>query len=175
MTSSEINKYNLTGWGVKSSLEFDIELPSGQTCLVKKLGMEKIVELGLMNDLDSFTGSILPDKKTSSKKTAKQKEQEEEDTFLSALKDKERFGKMMSTVDKVVRACVIMPQVNAVPEKGFERLDGVVYVDNIDFNDKLTIFGKVFDGLGGMEPFRKGQEPAVGAVAESPGASLQAE
>lgn len=169
-----LNKYSLTGWG-KQSKEFDIVLPSGQTCLVTKLQMEAIVELGLMNDLDSFTGSIIPDKKSSKKKSAKQEEQDTEDSFVNALKDKTQFSKMMGTIDKVVVACVVIPAVTHVPAEGEERRDDVVYTDMIDFNDKLTIFGKVFDGLGGMEPFRPGSEPALGAVAESPGAALQAE
>lgn len=176
MNEKDLLQYGLTGWKQNKTNEFDVNLPSGQTCRVKKLTMEKIVELGLMNDLDSFTGSIMPKDKTSKKKSAKQEEKDAEAAFMDSLKDRDKFGTMMNTVHKVVVSCVIIPQVSPAPAPGEPRDPERVYVDeDIDFNDKLALFGKIFDGLGGMESFREGSEPDVGAVAEVTGPSLQAE
>lgn len=163
------NKYAVTGWKRKSDDGFDFTLPSGQVCLIKKLRMETIAELGLMNDLDSFTGAIIPEpsKKAKGKgaKVLTEAEQERE-TMKAMLKDKESFNRMLVTVNKVVVACVLEPKVHEAPAPDGERDEDLVYTDDIEFEDKMLIFQEVFEGMSSFESFRKGQGDVVGTMAE---------
>ena len=170
--TSAQNKYQATGWKKKSrETEFDLELPSGQLCRVKKLRMESIVELGLMNDLDTFTGAIAVDSKA--KKVTKAAETKAAKSFMESLTDKDKFAKLMGTVDKVVIATVLEPKVHADLAEGEEYNDDLVYLSDIEFEDKLHIFGTVFEGMGALGSFReRGQSDGVGAVAKESGSSL---
>lgn len=168
MQDATENKYAVTGWKRKTGDDaFDFTLPSGQVCLIKKLRMETIAELGLMNDLDSFTGAIIPEpsKKAKGKgaKALTQEEQERESAKVM-LKDKESFNRMLVTINKVVVACVVEPKVHVEPEG--DRDEDLVYTDDIDFEDKMLIFQEVFEGMSSLESFRKGSSDIVGTVAK---------
>ena len=160
MTTS--NPYEVTAWGAPQAPYRDLELPSGHKCQVRDLKMEDILALGIVNDLDDFGANLLPkqpNRTTRRKQTEAQKKAAEEAEIkhiMGAMSDDSRFGQIRGVLDKVVVATVIQPALHHVPEEGQEREPGKVYVDYVDFLDKLTIFTDVFKGMGEMADFREG-------------------
>lgn len=141
-----MSKYAPKAW---QSDRFDIECPSGQLCLARKLQMEDIVQLGIIEEMDMFTDFAV--QMDGAAEDAKQSD----DTALDLMKDKERFAKIVEIVDKVVSATVVEPKlVRPVKMKGKKEVpldpsefeEGVVYTSYVDFTDKMHIFSTVFSG-----------------------------
>lgn len=151
-------------WGSASADEFfiHINLPSGLACKAKKLEMEDIIELNLVNELDTFSSLFDDDEKKAAK------EEESELDFVKRLSEGGQFSRLKTTMNKVIVQTVVEPKVLPEPKDGESRVEGAAYVDRIGFADKMTIFGRVFEGLSAMSDFREGQDPGVGAVEEKP-------
>jgi len=178
MQDTTENKYAVTGWKRKGDNTFDYTLPSGQTCRLRKLNMETIAELGLMDELDTFTGSIqvTPSKKAKGKGAKPLTEEEQgAEVMKKMLKNKDAFIKMLGTINKVVVSCVVEPRVHPEPQDGSPRDEELVYTDDIEFEDKMLIFQEVFEGMSKMESFRPGQSDVVGTMAEVTSAQVPTE
>lgn len=155
-----MSKYAAQQW---QSDRFDIECPSGQLCLARKLQMEDIVQLGIIDEMDMFTdfaatmGQAVEDSKS-------------DQAALDLVKDKERFAKITEIVDKVVSTVVVEPPLvrpikkdkkgREIPLPTAEFEDGVVYTSFVDFGDKMHIFGLVFGG-DTIDQFREGASEAL--------------
>lgn len=161
--------YALVGWGI-GPVTKDLKLPSGQTCKIEMLDMERILELGLVDALDTFSSGLLPGvaKKGSKAKTKKQSDEESMADILGLLGDPEKFGKLKETMNKVAVECVVQPKVWADPESDQEPVEGRLYVSRIPFADRMEIFSGAMDGMAELGQFREGQEAGVGDVAEKP-------
>lgn len=151
------DKYALTGWKRKTDTTFDLPLPSGQTCLVKKLDVPDIIRMGLLEQLDTFTPQLIAEPGGEAKPS-------NDIDFLKKLADPEKFDKFEASLDKAVVASVVVPKVYEVPPSPAERVEDHLYVDEIDFFDKMAIFTAVFDGMSNMSDFREEQAPGVAPV-----------
>lgn len=152
-------KYAPKQW---QSDRFDIECPSGQLCLARKLQMQDIIKLGIIDEMDMFTefAATMGDAAAAGN----------EDASLSIIKDKERFAKVVEIVDKVVAEVVLEPHLVRPVKKdengeeidlpSSEYEDGVIYTSYVDFNDRMHIFGMVFSGET-IDQFREESEEAV--------------
>lgn len=160
------NKYAPTGWKKgKRNKPFDIYLEeSDQTVLAKRLGIRDIVKAGLVAEFDTFTSQILPDGSQGSA-----------DPIAEAMRDEEKFDKLEATIDRVVMICVIAPKIYSVPPADHPRDENLVYVDEVEFDDKLQIFNECFTGLGNMSRFPAGQGGDLAAVETVSGASVGSE
>lgn len=164
------SKYSATSWGQPDT--FDVTTPSGQTCLVRKLDIDDIIELDLMDALDSLTGiagqpdfSKQPQNHQRSKaQLAADAARDEAAATAAMMKDKTKFKQMVQTIDKVLTAVVLKPTIHVAPADPEDKIEGTVYTSSIGFEDKMFIFDKVFDGLGGLEPFREESAEVVGDV-----------
>lgn len=155
-TQEVLDEFAPTSWSVAPK-PFVLELASGQKCLVRKLGMEDIIKLDMLDDLDTFTPQLLPPEAEGKPKTAVSSIRES----LGSMADSSKFGKLESTINKVTIACVLKPKVLPIPLEGEEREEGRAYVDYISFGDKMYIFGEVFEGMSDMESFREEQTTSV--------------
>lgn len=156
------DQYAPTVWGNKNEEGRDLTLPSGQKCRVRKIGMEDILELDLIDLMDTFTKQLTAepsDKKTEEDATG--------DAFMEMLKDPDRRHKIITAINSVVPRAVIAPSVEPLPEKSYKKAPGLIYVDDISLEDRFAIFGASFDGWGDVSKFRAEQTEGVGAVAES--------
>lgn len=159
-----MSKYAPKAW---QSDRFDIECPSGQLCLARKLQMEDIVQLGIIDEMDMFTEFAA--EMTAASGSAKP-EDEQSEAALGLMKDKERFAKVVEIVDKVISATVVEPRIERpvtkdrkgreIPLDPSDFKEGVVYTTYIDFADKMHIFGTVFSGET-IDQFREGPTEAV--------------
>lgn len=183
------------GWG--AALQ-DLALPSGAICQLRKLQMEDLVELGIMDQVD-FLSQIVEEKhvervkkpsdrakkqptKAEAAEAAKVAEQEQ---TAALLRDPKKFSTMSAMIDKIVVACVIKPQIvngfREVEEGQRIRLDddarvhGVIYSDSIPFGDKMEVFEVAFAGVQKMSSFRGESAEDVGHVDSVEGDALPAE
>ncbi len=85
----------------------DLELPSGEICQVRRPGVQGLIKAGVLHSLDSLTTIVQTETipKAEGKVIAQDKSIEE------IVKDPEKFGAMMSTVDKIVCFVVMQPKV----------------------------------------------------------------
>lgn len=174
---SQDQEYAVTAWGTEGANTKTLTLPSGQRCLVQLLEMEDVIALGVVDQLDTFTGGMLSaalSGETPKKETKKGKKKNDAEKWMDALKDNAKFLKLMDAVEKIIMRAVIKPTIHPTPvadKEGNvpEKVPGQAYIDQINFNDKMEIFGVVFNNLGDMSSFHDGPTSGVGDVEPSEG------
>jgi hypothetical protein len=154
--TEEMGKFAPTTWGQpkQDKPPYEYETPSGQLCLIRKIGMEEILDMGLFNELDFFSKAMATTDKNKPK-TA----EEMDDSF--ATKVLKNFGSMKETINKVLLVGVIAPVLMPVPAKESDRVSGTIYVDSVPFEDAFDLFGEIVDSEG-LSTFRKEPEVSVG-------------
>lgn len=171
MTTAVVDKYAVTGWA-SGPQPFDLTLPSGQTCLVRKLEVPDLIRTGLLDRLDTFFPELLAEE-------GQKKDTEDDESFLQKIKDPAKFNALEDIINKIAIEVVLTPKLHAVPvptpdqlAQGITsdtlRIDGLVYVDKIPFGDKMAIFNAVFEGIGDLGQFREGQGDGVGDMEAEP-------
>lgn len=122
------------------------ELPSGMIVTYRKLSVPTMIELGILDKMDSFTPKVL--------ETAKKKKKDVEEK----LEPKQLIA-MLGVMDQIVVSCVVSPKVYADPVEDEEIVEGRRYVAEISMEDKVAILEASMDGL--EELFRPGGEQAT--------------
>lgn len=153
-------KIGLTGWGKKALGEsFEITCPSGQKCRVKKIKFEDLLDLGVLDNLDLFRAMLLSQSGTPESSGAS------EIKMLEQFQDRGKRNRFLGTVNKVVQAGVVEPKVAMIDDGGLT--EGTVFVGDIDFQDKMFLFGVLYQGRAAkLNQFREAEADAVGGVAE---------
>lgn len=167
-TEDPNSKYAADAWlsGGIGGME-DLTVPSGQTCLVRRPGLEGLIKAGVLHNVDSLTAIV--DQKHIKKA---KKGQAQKVNVDSILKDPKALENLLHTVDKVICHVVVKPEVHMTPNDVTLRKPGVVYADMIDINDKMHIFNFVVGGTRDVESFRRGLEESVGGLEAGEGVSL---
>lgn len=182
MTSSSNGQpYAPTVWG---ETFFDVTVPSGQTCQVRQIQMDDLIELDILEQIDSLSSTVqtetvdpVRNPRDHQQRQRTKAEQAEDDTAFvrELMADKTQFARMSLVIDKVVAAVVVQPPVTlAYHPDGTrlapsERTDGVIYTDSVGFNDKMFLFDECFGGIRKLEQFRDEADGDVGTVAGQPG------
>lgn len=167
MGSPEVNKYALSPVWTKAKdfkKPFDYTLAnSQQTVLVRRLDMGDLLKLGIAEEMDFMSKALI---------TADAKDEQTAQTAVAdAVKSSANFSKMEKMINKVVLAGMIEPRLYAVPEHEAARQAGLVYVDEIPWDDRMELFSVIFE-TEGLSTFREEQETGVGNVADVPGVPL---
>jgi hypothetical protein len=133
-----------------------LKVPSGNTCLVRMITPE-----------DFLTGGNIPDvlapivneaiRETSGKPP-------EAPQIAESLLASGDIHSMLKMVDGVVLMAVIEPALQPVPGDHEERSDDLLYVDEVDLEDKMFVMQFVLGGTRDLERFRKEQEATVGGL-----------
>lgn len=136
----------------------DLQVPSGQMCLVRRPGMEGLMKAGVLHNVDSLSQIV-------NEKHLKRVDGKADEINMSSLmKDEQGLQQVMDVMDKVICHCVVKPEVHRTPNDVTLRRPGVVYADMIDLVDKMHIFNYVVGGTRDLESFRGGLESAVGGL-----------
>lgn len=162
------NEFAITSWA-KTGEAQSVECPSGQKVKVRTLEMEDIIELNLLNELDTFSGFF------DDEETKKEDENKTDLDFLKSLGKDGKFKRFVETLDKVIIAGAIEPQIiqkvdPSQVQAAFEA--GCVPVNKIPMPDKMAIFSVAFQGLGDMGDFRQGQDEGLATVEAEPSAQV---
>lgn len=184
------DKYAPTTWGQTN--EFDFTTPSGQLCRLRRTDPTDLIAAGLLDKLDFLTATVLNEHIPNGRKTAAQKAKDakekvgqkektpeqlereiREKAYKELLSSPDKFEGFKETINNVVVMVVVAPPIHPVPQPDEdgevpEREEGLVYVDTVDFNDKMAIFNEATKGAAKLEPFREEPDEAVGAVASKP-------
>lgn len=184
MPSKDYDRYApIPAW--TAPMTSDMTLPSGQVVLVRKVQMEDVVELGLLEAMDAFKdivgkGQVAAKaaKKTTKKAQAEAEEKSNETLGLGLMKDKDKFKTMLKMADRVTVAVVLKPEIKFPPA----GLDGKalpmpdrepgLYVDQVPFADKIHVFSSIFDGMENLDSFRGESDSGVDSVPAVTGVSL---
>lgn len=130
-----------------------LTVPSGNTALVRAPGMQAFLKEGV---IPNGLKSIIQDAMVTGLAPGA-------DVQQSMLDDPEKLQQIMDLVDAVTVACCLDPVVVPVPHDlngevlGFnhpDRDENTLYVDEVDFNDKLFIFNFAVGGTADLEKFR---------------------
>jgi hypothetical protein len=175
-------KYNL---GSTKEVFFDLEVPSGAFCQVRRPGPMGLMRAKLFDNLDML-GSIVqtdhidrvqgkPVALTEEDRAAEQKRQ-----IMELMKDPAKVDQAEYLYDRVVCYVVNQPAIELawrwdkqpsklelIPRE--ERDPAKVYSDSVDFNDKLFIFQFVMGGTQDLESFRKEFQQTLGGLAVGEG------
>ena len=135
--------------GVQGTL---IRVPSGNTALVRAPGMEVFLREGVIpNSLlpiiqEAMVQGAAPDKATQSK----------------MLDDPQKLIDIIDLANSITVYCCLDPKVLPIPTNAEgevlplgdkNRLPDVLYVDEVDFNDKMAIFSFAVGGPADLEKF----------------------
>lgn len=139
-----------------------LDLPSGNTCLVQPVGMEAFIKQGFIPN------SLLPivQKSLAAGEAGRPDEINAGEMMAEALQDPEKLRDIFDVADAVTVYCVVEPKVHPVPEDDSSREEDKLYVDEIDFDDKMFIFQYAVGGSRDLEAFRAATAADVGPVAD---------
>ena len=133
---------------------FDYTLEgTGQTVLVRHLDMGDLLKLGIAEELDFMTKSLMTDDKS----------EKAQEAVASAILKADNFQRMEKMINLVCVAGVMKPQLYSLPEHENARQAGLIYVDSVPFNDRMELFSVIFE-TEGLTTFRQEQEDGMGDI-----------
>ena len=130
---------------------------SGQAVLLQRLDMPDLLKLGIANEMDFMSKALISSNAPGAESAAPGV------AVSEAIKLADNFGKMETMVNKVVHRGCLKPKVYEVPEHENARQDGLLYLDQIPWDDRMEMFSVIFETQG-LSDFREEQEPGVGNV-----------
>lgn len=143
-------------WKKASQAGAALSVPSGNVALVKPVGMQFFLSEGLVPNslmpivLDALNTGKPPDMAS--------------DVF----KDTDKIKDIIKMVDDICVFCVLEPKLTPAPTKAdgqkdptAERDPDLLYVDEVDLEDKMFIFQYVVGGTKNVESFRKQLESGM--------------
>lgn len=135
-------------WKGKANQAAPLDLPSGNTALVRNPGMQAFLQAGIVPNelmpiiLEALDKNDMPD-------------------LEGMQKDPAMLLKVMELMDNITVYCVVEPEVLPVPDGGEERDPEQLYADEVAMEDKLFIFQYGVGGTKDLEKFRTEQASAL--------------
>jgi hypothetical protein len=127
----------------------------GQKLLLRHVEMPDLLKHGLAAELDFMTKEIM-----------KGDDKPNKEVVSDAITNADALLKMEAMVNAVCLAGIIKPKIYPVPDDTAQkRQTGLLYVDQIPWDDRQELFSVIFDSAG-LSDFREEQEPDVGNVAD---------
>lgn len=140
----------------KARVDEPVELPSGNVVRIRPVGFQAFLKAGLIpNSLMGVVQSAI-DRGTAA-----------DLDVGSIIKDATRVQEMVDMVDNAVCFVMVEPEVLPAPKNEEDRDEDCLYVDEIDDEDKMYIFGICTGGPRDVETFRAEQANGLAAVQRS--------
>lgn len=172
--------YSPSVWGANpGSMELgDVVVPSGQKALVRRPGMDGLIQAGVLMEMDSLT-SLVDTKHV--KRVKNGQGFTEEINAKTLMQDPAELEKVMRIVDRTMPYIVVRPEIRlhfrddeesgeivilsaeerqAARDAGF----GGVFTDQIDLNDRMFLFGLGVGGSADLERFREQSDEMLDGV-----------
>jgi hypothetical protein len=140
-----------TAW--KSGKTYELEVPSGNVCLVKKPdGLKAFLASG------TIPNSLMPLVQEALDNDAKDGQID----MKAILTDPEKINDLIAMVDSITVNVVVEPKVHPVPVRSDsgpipldERDEELLYVDEVDLEDKMFILNWAMGGVNDLAQFRE--------------------
>jgi hypothetical protein len=148
------DRYAPTAW--KSNL-VELQLPSGQLCLVRRIPVGELVDAGLVDDFDKLTDFVQA-KHVNKKMRSGGPPVRDVDInkqMLAIMRDPEKLRDMIAKADLIVQMVVVKPEILDKPEDEDDRDPAKAYIDWVGDDDKGFIVDFVFEGNADLERFRR--------------------
>jgi hypothetical protein len=140
-----------------------LELPSGNVALVRIPGPQAFLTEGIIpNALLPIIQEVIDEAQKGKQMTPKQ-----EESIADMMRDPEKLRQVFEMADAVTLYCVVEPEVLPTPEDESEKDPELLYVDEVDLDDKLFIFHVAMGGSKDLETFRPESLSDVGGVSGS--------
>lgn len=130
-------------WKNRANQATELELPSGNTALVRNPGMQTFLQSGIVPN--ELMGVILH---------AIDKGEMPDLENFAADDQAEKLRLIVELADNITIYCVVEPPVFAPPAAGEARDKDTLYVDEVDIDDKMFIFQFAVGGTKDLEQFR---------------------
>lgn len=155
------------GWGAE--VLYDLEVPSGKVAQVRRPGIQGLMATGLIDSLDGLTGivrnELIP--AGEGRPTAAV-------DYSKLAQDTKALTQLMEIADQVCLEVVVQPHLEPSPENRTDRVPGTLYVDMVDFEDKMFIMQFAMGGTAEIETFRPEPTEDVASVDSGEDAEVQA-
>jgi hypothetical protein len=139
-----------------------------QLVFLHRVDMGDLLKLGIASEMDIMSKALMTnDKPAKDDKSAQQ-------AVAEAVSQSQNYTKMEKMINLVVISGVIEPKLYAVPEHEAARQEGLNYIDEIPWDDRMELFSVIFD-TEGLSTFREEQIDGVGNVADVPSVQLPAD
>ena len=125
-----------SGWGIPKNLIYDKVLPSGAKVRLRKLELEDLAELGVLDEMDAFTPKAMSGNVV------------KKDSEPAAIDTAKQITKVLDLMDKIAVAALIKPEVHPRLKDGEEPVEGRLYVNGIPANDRGAIFEDSVEEIG---------------------------
>lgn len=158
-----------------------LPLPSGNTALVEPLGLPELLRRGLIpNPLLSTVTEVLEEadlrmenpSDAELKKLEKKRKKKLAEQMEGWAQDPEKMLAVFDMADAITLACVLQPEVSPKPEPGEDgsvsRDPRVLYIDQVDIEDKLYIMSYAMAGVRDLDSFRAELTGSVGTALDGP-------
>lgn len=146
----------LESWGKAPSTR-DLTLESGAVVKIRDMELMDLINLGVMDSLDAFGGTLLREDEDVSAKNV------EKNVAEDILKDVKNLNRVLETVDKVVARCVVEPSL--ILWDGESEIDpDKRYVHLVPFEDRMEIFTEALPDMNDTFPAGEGSPEGVGAL-----------
>lgn len=161
------DRYAATKWG--GSEYRDLKCPSGQTCLVRRPGIQGLLNAGVLHDMDPLVSMV-------GDHANRVLGREDEIKLTKAiLADDSRMQSLLHMVDRVVCHTVIKPRVVMTPNDVTRRQEGVIYCDMIDLEDRMFIMQYSVGGSADVANFRSELSETLGSMDDESSAGSETE
>lgn len=176
VTTHQEDKYAPTHWGSAGAYE-DLVVPSGQRCLVRRPGVEALLKAGVLHKTDMLSKIVQAEHvdRVKPKPKSGKPAGDFDDPMLELLKDDQLVDDLVHTIDRIVCHVVVKPTVVMTPSDPTSRVDGTIYADMIDLDDRIFIMNHAVGGQRDLKQFRPGSEEPVGSVGSESEASEETE
>jgi hypothetical protein len=170
---------NVWGQSQLATVSF-LTLPSGQTCHAKPIGLQGVMEHGLLGGADSLTAFVGKEHIRKKKGQGPGKPDVEEIDARSIMSNPDTLRRIVKLVDQTVPLIVVSPPVylhmrqapdsldtEMIPPE--DRIPDAIYTDMIGLEDKMFLFTFATSGVRDAVSFRQKSGEAVGDVADGAG------
>lgn len=149
-----------SAWG--GSIFEDFQLPSGDTCQLRKIDIMEFLENGILQETDGL-GTIVQGhiKKAT---TIPGKKPSADEIGMEVLKDRKSMGKTKDMIYMVCVAAVAQPKIHMMPDDDADRDDEKIYVDTVPFADRMAIFSHVMSQINSLKSDSAQPTTVVGIV-----------
>lgn len=132
-----------------------ITLPSGKVMKIRSVGFQAFLKAGIVpNSLMSIVENAV--------------NEGNEPEVNDLVGDSSNLNDMLAMVDEVVVFVALDPEVKRTPKAEKDRRDDILYVDEVDEDDKQFIFSVCTGGTRDVEQFRKQSADLMASVQRRP-------
>lgn len=159
VTSDQVTEPTpISGWKTPAKDVKPTTLPSGNSARLRRVSLQTFLKTGRVPNV-----LMKP-----MKRAIEKKQEMTPDELKELMSDPEAIGEMFKLVDMIAVDAFIEPKLTPLPDDESEgRREDLLYVDEIDLDDKMFIFQWMVGGTSDLEQFRNEQSKQLAAVSSS--------